>query len=398
MKRNEIVEEKLKKAVTNSTPDILEALLAKCEGNTVEEIKRDDKKGVVIDMKKPTNKNKWIQKVSAVAAAVAFIAIGGFSYLGYSGSSKVASVIDLDVNPSVEMKVNKAEKVVEIEALNKDAKIIVGDMDLKGVNLDVAVKALLGSMLENGYITDLQNSILVTVDNKNAKKGTDLEKKLVSEIDKILKSKSIDGCIISQLSNGTDQELLKLAQANNISTGKAKVISDIIKQNKNYKFEDLAKLSINELQLLVKDKGIKLENTVSQGNASNKAYIGVEAAKQIALKNCGLANAEKVLAHMDSENGKMVYEVEVVSGTVKYECDIDATSGSIITSKIDEEDNDVNDTDDAEDVNDADDADDDTDSSTPDDSDDDPDTDSVDTKDDDTDTDTDDDPDGSDAN
>lgn len=33
-------------------------------------------------------------------------------------------------------------------------------MDLTGTDLDVAVNALIGSMLQNGYLSDIQNAIL----------------------------------------------------------------------------------------------------------------------------------------------------------------------------------------------------------------------------------------------
>ena len=355
MNSNKDIEERLNNAVTNATPDVLDEILSKCD-----EVKQSERKGVVIDMKKPTNKNKWIQKVSLIAAAFAVIAIGGFSFNHvYNNSSKVASVVDLDVNPSIEIKVNKAEKIIEVDPLNKDAKIIVDGMELKGVKLDVAMNAIIGSMLKNGYITDLQNAILVTVDNKNDKKSQEMQQKLAAEIEKILKSNSIDGCVVSQTSKGLDPELVKLAEANQISVGKAKLINSIISQDGKYKFEDLAKLSIHELQLIIQSKDIKLGNTTSTGKANQKAYIGEEAAKQIALKQYGQGNAEKVKASLDSEKGKMIYEVEIEVGDTEYEYDIDAITGAVLKVTVDKDDPAEDQDNDAEEPDDLDDEDDD---------------------------------------
>ena len=66
----------------------------------------------------------------------------------------------MDVNPSIELRINNAEKVIAAEALNEDAEIILEDMKLRGVDVDVATNALIGSMVKNGYLSELSNSIL----------------------------------------------------------------------------------------------------------------------------------------------------------------------------------------------------------------------------------------------
>ena len=41
------------------------------------------------------------------------------------------------------------------------------DMDFSGSSLDVAVNAIIGSMLQNGYLNELANSVLISVDNND---------------------------------------------------------------------------------------------------------------------------------------------------------------------------------------------------------------------------------------
>ena len=80
-------------------------------------------------------------------------------------------MIGIDVNPSIELSVNRNEKVLQANPLNEDAETILDDMNLKNVDLDIAVNALIGSMVRNGYLDELDNAILVTVSNENEKKG-----------------------------------------------------------------------------------------------------------------------------------------------------------------------------------------------------------------------------------
>ena len=84
------------------------------------------------------------------------------------------------------------------------------------------------------------------------------------------------------------------------------------------------------------------DRTASQQGASSASgnYITVERAKQIALNNAGVkeANAVFLRANLDWDDGRMQYEVEFYSGSTEYDYDIDAVTGAIISSDRDMED------------------------------------------------------------
>lgn len=46
-----------------------------------------------------------------------------------------------------------------------------------------------------------------------------------------------------------------------------------------------------------------------------------------------------VQAELEDENGKLVYEVEVMKGATAMDVKIDATTGAVLSAKDDEEDN-----------------------------------------------------------
>ena len=68
-------------------------------------------------------------------------------------NTRVDSVIGLDVNPSIEISVNRKDKILETEALNEDAVTVLADMDLEGVDLNIGVNAIIGSMVRCGYLS-----------------------------------------------------------------------------------------------------------------------------------------------------------------------------------------------------------------------------------------------------
>ena len=324
---NRELENKLRTAVSHAAPEFPEHLLSA----------DDIQKGTVMEMPTKMNRKKiWIPIASAAAVLLMIGSFFGYSTYSYN---KVDSVIGLDVNPSIELNINRKEKVLNARAVNDDAKKILDGMDLKGTDLNVAMNALVGSMLKNGYIDELANSILISVENNDTAKSAALQKQLTDEIEKLLGEKQIDGAVICQ-DVEDDDKLQKLADANGISLGKAKLVSQLVSQNPQMKFEDAAKLSINQLNLLAEQKGTQLKDATTVGQASDKAYIGTEKALQLALERAGVkaadTSAQKV--EMDWDDGRMVYEVEFYSQGVEYDVEIDALEGTALKFEKDRKD------------------------------------------------------------
>ena len=75
---------------------------------------------------------------------------------------------------------------------------ILDGMDLKGTQADVAMYAIIGSLLQHGYVDELANSILISVEDDDAARGAALEQKLTTEIGQVLDSAKVNGAILSQ--------------------------------------------------------------------------------------------------------------------------------------------------------------------------------------------------------
>ena len=321
---NKDTEQKIKQAFSNAVPDIRDSILSDCKSQ----------KGAVIIMT-DTNKRTFSPRRLAGIAAAFVLLIGGMAgFPTYRTNYSVASTVSLDVNPSIEIQVNKKEEVLAVNPRNEDAQIVVGDMDFKGSNLDVAVNALIGSMLRNGYLNELANSILISVDNQDPAKSAELQERLANEINAVLQSGTFDGAVLSQ-SISADSKLRELADTYGITLGKAQLIQQITQQSAFYSFEDLVPLSINELNLLTESGNLNLANVSSLGTASDKAYIGQEKAKQAAISHAG-ASADKLTEYeieLDFEHGVMVYEVEFKCEGFEYDYEIDAITGAVLKSE-----------------------------------------------------------------
>lgn len=116
--------------------------------------------------------------LSLAACLVLVLGLGSFAFL------RPLSVIGIDVNPSIELTANYFDKVLSITPLNEDAITIIGDMDLRYVDLDIAVNALVGSMALHGYFESGQDvAVLVSVSGGSARHNQKLQAALATDIE-----------------------------------------------------------------------------------------------------------------------------------------------------------------------------------------------------------------------
>ena len=69
--------------------------------------------------------------------------------------------------------------------------------------------------------------------------------------------------------------------------------------------------------------------------ATGDKYIGIEKAKDIALKEAGNSKAAVTKCKLDHDDGRAVYEVELREGKTEYEFEIDALTGDILEWDVD---------------------------------------------------------------
>ena len=311
---NEQMERRLAKALDKTTPDDVNGVLSRC----------DERKGTVIPMTtKKTTKRRWTT-LAAACLALALLCGGG---VFYQQAHAVASVVSLDVNPSIELKVNKSEKVLVCTPLNEDAKAILADMgdgaDLKGAKLDVAVNAIVGSLVRNGYLNSISSAIMISVEDNDTARAEKLQRELTSTVDGVLQTNEARASVLTQTLT-QDAGLEQQARENSISTGKAALVNRVLALNSALKFDALAKLSVEELKDLAEAGAPAMP-------------IGTDKAMDIAAAAFGKASTAKMAySAVDPEldESPAHYEVEITSQTgEEFEYKVDAYTGAILESK-----------------------------------------------------------------
>ena len=311
---NEKMEQRLASAVEKTAPNDVNGVLSRC----------DERKGTVIPMTtKKTTKKRW---TTLAAACLALVLLGGGGIF-YQQAHAVASVVSLDVNPSIELKVSKSEKVLVCTPLNEDAKAILADMgggaDLKGAKLDVAVNAIVGSLVRNGYLNSISSAIMISVEDNDTARAEKLQRELTSTVDGVLQTSEAKASVLTQTLT-QDAGLEQQARENNISTGKAALVNRVLAINPALKFDALAKLSVEELKDLAEAGAPAMP-------------IGTDKAMDIAAAAFGKASTAKMAySAVDPEldESPAHYEVEIKSQTgEEFEYKVDAYTGAILESK-----------------------------------------------------------------
>lgn len=311
---NDQMERRLSAALDKTAPDDVDGVLSRCT----------ERKGTVVPMKKKNNRmKKWMQ---TVAACLAVLLLGGGGLLVQQAHA-VTSVVSLDVNPSIELRVNSREKVVSCHALNQEAQAVLEDMDggrdLKGVKADVAVNAIVGSLVRNGYLNSISSAIMISVEDRDTARAEKLQRELTSTVDGVLQTSESRASVLTQTLT-QDAGLERQARENSISTGKAALVNRVLALNATLKFDALAKLSVEELKDLAEAGAPAMP-------------IGMDAARTAAEQYAGTTAVDSVTAEVDPELDEFPahYEVELHTQWGEFEYLVDAYTGKVLSGQKD---------------------------------------------------------------
>ena len=275
----------------------------------------------------------------------------------------IVSILTIDVNPSIEINLNKDNIVVSVVALNDDAKVVVNNSNYEKENLENVLSMLVDSLKQNNYLSDENNLILINVDSKD-EKLLELVKNTTNES---LEKNKVNGEIVIQQVEETSK-LKELAEKNNITVSKAYYIQEQIKNEEGLKVEDFKETPIAEIKDKVNDYKQEQEkkkqeeqknnsqnnNSQSNNNSNNnsgrtgsnkkceKVSVGLEnedAAKKAVsafgatYNPSGYCDVRSVSSVADeAPNGTCAYKVEFSHRNKSCTYYINISNGEIVTS------------------------------------------------------------------
>ena len=171
------------------------------------------------------------------------------------------SRIYLDVNPSITIETNRQDKAIELIAGNEDGEKLIEGIDYKGKSIYLVTEMVLERMIEQGFIEDPGEFLLLSVYNKNREKA-ELQKVTLDEfIHGYLEDKSITPIVLIQNIENT-ATIEKYAAEYRVSVSMMTFMRNMIILDPNLKIEQMAGLSLSELVKMSQGMGLDLERII----------------------------------------------------------------------------------------------------------------------------------------
>lgn len=192
-------------------------------------------------------------------------------FLGFASYFQTAAIIDLDLNPSIELTANRYDRVLQVRALNEDAQAILGEMKLTNLDLDTAVNAIIGAMFRHGYFSTSgeDTAVLVSVSGGSRENNSALQQKLALDIRQAVSAGGGRAQVLtlntSKTSPGHTSEgdsVQTRADQNGISYGKQVFLDRLLTLDPSLNQQKLASMSISQIAQLVQVRGLDLSRIV----------------------------------------------------------------------------------------------------------------------------------------
>ncbi len=264
------------------------------------------------------------------------------------------AVIDIDVNPSVEITVDTADRISAVTAVNTDAALLLSRLDLTQQPLAEGVKTLFGAMVAQGYVSDGNNQVLVTVQSGDATEADRLHALVNNGVDAAMAQHNLTASVANQTVTTFD-EVAQFAQKHGISNGKAAFILKLAEQDPRLEAEKLADHAFSVLAAIAQHENVPLGELVDYDatdglwedilnalaaeltEAEHRwgSMLSVSEVKALALDALpsDYIAENALVVRMDfswNEDEEPLYRIELVSLGYLYEYTIHASDGTFL--------------------------------------------------------------------
>ncbi|MDN5331305.1 MAG: hypothetical protein PWP45_530 [Tepidanaerobacteraceae bacterium] len=210
------------------------------------------------------------RKVASIAAVLIITTIlAGYGMAFY----RPVTYVTIDVNPSVEISLNRFDRVLDVEGLNEEGKRLVGDgRSFKALPADEAVRILLDRAREQKFLV-VESVVMITISNVKDEEKLNLERKLEYTARKELEEIEGENGISINQEGKNEVELyvqhasIKLhskAKKLGISQGKLMLYEKLKERDSKIELESVKNMRVKDI---LEELKFNTENKESKGKA-----------------------------------------------------------------------------------------------------------------------------------
>jgi hypothetical protein len=183
----------------------------------------------------------------------------------------------MDINPSVEIVLNRFEKVLDVQPLNEDGKKIIDDSQrFMHKEVNVVITTLIDKAHEENYLKDSQdNEIFITVSSSKQKVAKKISEEVKEYAAGEMNNSDIEGHVTAE---GVTIEKRVLAREESISVGKFLLLEQLQQVSPDADIDEVKDKSVKDIMENIKkqkekDKDKEKEKEKEKEEASDKDKV-----------------------------------------------------------------------------------------------------------------------------
>ena len=314
----EEIKTRLRDEMADLAPDRLEDLLAACDAQPQDTTPQS----VPVPMPAP---RRPVWKPLA-AAAVFVLLLGGI--FGYRALDQSVCTVIVDINPSVTLTVNRLGRVKAVDTGNADAAALLADVDLAGKRTQDALGTLTDALADADYLTDADNTLLVTVEDASAARAQKLGKAVYDAAQASAQQRQFSAAVLCQ--QAADAEQMRTdADAWQVSPGKAALAETIALQTQLDTAQALSALPVQDLLVLAETYDVTFDTAQLYGTVSRDGYRSEDDVRAIVGGDAAVDPAG-CTQELTQYGGRLAYRVRFAAADGEYCYTIAARTGEIL--------------------------------------------------------------------
>ena len=211
---------------------------------------------------------------------------------------------------------------------NTDAAALLADTDLQGERTQDALGTLTDALADADYLTDADNTLLVTVEDASAARAQKLGKAVYDAAQASAQQRQFSAAVLCQQAADTDQVRTD-ADTWQVSPGKAALAETIALQTQLDTAQALSALPVQDLLVLAETYDVTFDTAQLYGTVSRDGYRSEDDVRAIVGGDAAVDPAG-CTQELTQYGGRLAYRVRFAAAGGEYCYTIAARTGEIL--------------------------------------------------------------------
>lgn len=223
-----------------------------------------------------------LRNFAAAAACALLVFLAGGSYLYFTPTA----YISVDVNPSLELGINRFDRIISVTGYNEDGKALADSLDLKYMDYSDALESLLADQEMEVYLSDNADVVLTVAGNSDSQSSQILE--------------TVESCASGHENihcHSGDTEEIHHAHDAGLSFGKYQAYLTLKELVPSVTLEEVQDMTMSQIRELIQEYSQEDSQGNSQGNSRKNSSDSTDDSSDAAQESTGSGDSSEIFQH-----------------------------------------------------------------------------------------------------